>query len=76
MVKEAPERRSDSWKVLNIKQFQDTGYEIQVSSNPGGMGVLGPKTDWGVPLATENWTQKDRGKMEFGAKKIEFCKDW
>ena len=27
---------------------------------PGG--VLGPKTDGGVPLATENWTQKDRGK--------------
>ena len=29
---------------------------------PGG--VLGPKTDEGVPLAAENWTQKDRGKNE------------
>ena len=28
----------------------------------GGCGVLGPKTDGGVPLATENWTQKDWGK--------------
>ena len=27
---------------------------------PGG--VLGPKTDGGVPLAAETWTQKDRGK--------------
>ena len=30
----------------------------------GGVGVLGPKTDGGVPLAAENWTQKDRGKNE------------
>ena len=30
----------------------------------GGGGVLGPKTDGGVPLAAENWTQKDRGKNE------------
>ena len=29
---------------------------------PGG--VLGPKNDGGVPLAAENWTQKDRGKNE------------
>ena len=29
--------------------------------HPGG-GVLGPKTDGGVPLAAENWTQKDRGR--------------
>ena len=27
---------------------------------PGG--VLGLKTDGGVPLAAENWTQKDREK--------------
>ena len=27
-------------------------------------GVLGPKNDGGVPLAAENWTQKDRGKNE------------
>ena len=25
----------------------------------GGGGVLGPKNDGGVPLAAENWTQKD-----------------
>ena len=37
---------------------------------------LDPKTDVGVPLAAENWTQKDRGKMELRAKKIEFYKDW
>ena len=30
----------------------------------GGGGWLGPKTDGGVPLAAENWTQKDRGKNE------------
>ena len=28
----------------------------------GPGGVLGPKTDGGVPLAAENWAQKDRGK--------------
>ena len=28
----------------------------------GWWGVLGLKTDGGVPLAAENWTQKDRGK--------------
>ena len=32
-------------------------------TDPGG-GVLGPKNDGGVPLAAENWTQKDRGKNE------------
>ena len=30
----------------------------------GGGGVLGPKTDGGVPLTAENWTQKDWGKNE------------
>ena len=29
---------------------------------PRGGGLLGLKTDGGVPLATENWTQKDQGK--------------
>ena len=33
------------------------------STEPGG-GVLGPKNDGDVPLAAENWTQKDRGKNE------------
>ena len=28
----------------------------------GGGGVLGPKIAGGVPWATENWTQKDRGE--------------
>ena len=28
----------------------------------GGGGVLGPKSDGGVPLAPKNWTLKDRGK--------------
>ena len=31
------------------------------SKEPRG-GVLGPKNDGGVPLAAENWTQKDQGK--------------
>ena len=31
-------------------------------SLPGG--VIGPKTDGGVPLAAETWTQKDWGKNE------------
>ena len=34
-------------------------------------GWVRPKTDEGVPLAAENWTQKIEGKMEFGAKKID-----
>ena len=34
---------------------------------PGG--VLGPKTDGGVPLAAENWTQKDRGKNRIWGQK-------
>ena len=32
-------------------------------------GVLGPKTDGGVPLAAENWTQKDRGKNRIWGQK-------
>ena len=32
-------------------------------------GVLGPKTDGGVPLAAETWTQKDRGKDEISGLK-------
>ena len=36
--------------------------------NPG-VGVLGPKTDGGVPLAAENWTQKDRGKNRIWGQK-------
>ena len=31
-------------------------------SGLGPGGVLGPKNDGGVPLAAENWTQKDQGK--------------
>ena len=40
---------------------------------PGGLGL---KIAGGVLLATENWTQKDRGKKGIWGKKIEFCKDW
>ena len=39
-------------------------FSIRVVSGGGGGGVLGPKNDGGVPLAAENWTQKDRGKNE------------
>ena len=35
---------------------------FSVVFTPGG--VLGPKNDGGVPLAAENWTQKDQGKNE------------
>ena len=35
-------------------------FTVPLHSSPGG--VLGLKTDGGVPLAAENWTQKDRGK--------------
>ena len=38
---------------------------IVLYHGPGG--VLGPKTDGGVPLAAETWTQKDRGKNEIWA---------
>ena len=37
-----------------------------------GGGVLGPKTDGGVPLKIG--TKKIQGKMEFGAKMIEFIR--
>ena len=33
----------------------------QLATAPGGGGTRS-ETDGGVPLATENWTQKDRGK--------------
>ena len=37
----------------------------------GGGGVLGPKIAGGVPWATQNWTQKDRGENGIlGPKKI------
>ena len=39
---------------------------------PGGGGVLGLKTDGGVPLAAENWTQKDRGKNWIWGQKDRF----
>ena len=38
--------------------------------------VIGLEIDGGVLLATENWTQKDRGKKGIWGKKIESCKDW
>ena len=40
---------------------------------PGG--VLGPKIAGGVPRATENWTQKDRGKNGIlGPKRSNFAR--
>ena len=56
-------------RLSDVTQNQ-TGTKAQ-GPNPGstgprprGGGVLGPKNDGGVPLAAENWTQKDRGKNE------------
>ena len=41
----------------------------------GGGGVLGPKIAGGVPRATENWTQKDRGKNGIlGPKRSNFAR--
>ena len=41
---------------------------------PGG-GVLGPKIAGGVPSATENWTQKDRGENSIlGPKRLNFVR--
>ena len=41
--------------------------------SPGG--VLGPKIAGGVPRATENWTQKDRGKNGIlGPKRSNFAR--
>ena len=41
----------------------------------GGGGVLGPKITGGVPWATENWTQKDRGENGiFGPKRSNFVR--
>ena len=43
--------------------------------NPGGGGVLGPKIAGGVPRATENWNQKDRGKNGIlGPKRSNFAR--
>ena len=42
---------------------------------PGGGGVLGPKIAGGVPRATENWNQKDRGKNGIlGPKRSNFAR--
>ena len=48
--------------------------EYQLPGGGGGGGVLRLKTDGGVPLKIG--AKKIEGKMEFGTKKIEFCKDW
>ena len=41
----------------------------------GGGGVLGPKIAGGVPLATENWIQKGRGKNGIlGPKRSNFAR--
>ena len=46
------------------KQQLEVSRTTEVNSMWPPGGVLGPKTDGGVPLAAENWTQKDRGKNE------------
>ena len=52
--------------LLSSQTPPETKWNESLSSlaagDPGG--VLGPKNDGGVPLAAENWTQKDRGKNE------------
>ena len=56
--------RNSEWRHLfnrDIVSMPDK-WEYPWVNIPGG--VLGPKTDGGVPLAAENWTQKDRGKNE------------
>ena len=46
-----------------------------VPKGPIPGGVLGPKIAGGVPRATENWTQKDRGKNGIlGPKRSNFAR--
>ena len=63
--------------MLDMKQRQsiigsDDG--LSPGRHPRG-GVLGPKIAGGVPRATENWTQKDRGKNGIlGPKRSNFAR--
>ena len=46
---------------------------FELIAHPGG--VLGPKIAGGVPRATKNWTQKDRGKNGIlGPKRSHFAR--
>ena len=55
---------------LNVK-MRICGFSIHIDAR----GVLGLKTDGGVPLAAENWTQKDRvKKLNLGPKRSIFVK--
>ena len=47
------------WDVSDPKHCFEC---VWINLLPPGGGVLGPKIAGGVPRATENWTQKDRGK--------------
>ena len=59
-------------QLTNDCQPSDCTEEHYVSF-PGG--VLGPKIAGGVPRATENWTQKDRGKNGIlGPKRSNFAR--
>ena len=58
------------WILVPIMTFV---VESKKGTDPGG--VLGPKIAGGVPRATENWTQKDRGKNGIlGPKRSNFAR--
>ena len=44
--------------------YLDSSTSLNLCHYRRPVGVLGPKNDGSVPLAAENWTQKDRGKNE------------
>ena len=51
-------------EMLYIFVQQSVYKSLLSSERKSRGGLLGPKTDGGVPLAAENWTPKDRGKNE------------
>ena len=53
---------SSQWLQDYLDEWATIGHIQQYKTSRGGYSV--PKTDGGVPLAAENWTQKDRGKNE------------
>ena len=58
----------ENFKIKLCTFAQSTGDGLGLP--PGG--VLGLKTDGGVPLAAENWTQKDQGKNWIWGQKDRF----
>ena len=68
-----------STKIIMEMRWQTIESNVSIRTiNPrggGGGGVLGPKIAGGVPRATENWTQKDRGKNGIlGPKRSNFAR--